>query len=168
MLYKASGSAFACIKNAALQDFYTNAASLESVVSSQSGKCTLSGIRKIYTAKQSGLNKKVAVGSSELYLGGTDFDGIPYFTVENILDYYSLDDGEISVEPVVSFDGSRLGKDTDYTVSIKNNLGETVSVISEGGIYTAVVEGFGDFTGSAEKNFSVLSASSSSGGGFDF
>ncbi len=55
--------------------------------------------------------------------------------------------GAITPEPVVTFDGNALVKDTDYTLSYTNNV--------DLGTATVTITGIGNYTGSASENFTI-------------
>ncbi len=76
-------------------------------------------------------------------------------TVSGLKDIYVYTGSAIDIaHSVKALDGTRLTKDTDYSVTYTKN-GNTVSTVKDKGTYTMTFTGIGNYTGSQSFTFSV-------------
>ena len=136
---------------------------------------TLNVNRAYYTTEPTLTDESyIAVAGTRVYLSPPEdlfskacqlIDGHQYYvpcTVNGIASFYAYNDGNAITlgYTVKGIDGTVLTKNTDYTETITNSNGETVTAVTDMGDYTLTLTGLpaGGCFGSYSQTFSVIEA----------
>ena len=107
-----------------------------------------------YTVKVEGINVYGGSDSTTFTVTPATLGASNLQAVEDI----EFTGSDVAPTPVVKFNGKELANNTDYTYKFTDASDNAVSSITNVGAYKVVVEGKGNFTGTATASFNVVAA----------